>query len=69
VIRRKLTFSAWQSALTTRNFDRVAAAREITALPQTDAVLEHDDAMTSVVVIDAGPTPSRRCSRARVAVR
>lgn len=54
MIRRKLTFSAWQSALTKRDFDRVAAAAEIKALPQDEAILEHDGAMTSVVVIAEG---------------
>lgn len=54
MIRRKLTFSAWQPALANRDFDRVAAATALEALPQADAILRHDGAMTSVVIREVG---------------
>jgi hypothetical protein len=55
VIRRKLTFSAWQPVSEKRGFDRVAAAKEIVGLTDPkDQVVDQDGGLTSVMVLAAG---------------
>jgi len=53
-LKRKITFSAWANGLAKQDFDRVAAANAIAAIPTDELVYEQGDALTAVEVEQVG---------------